>query len=479
MVAFCGNYDTNAAFTAPTGWTSIRSYTLTGLRVQAYYKHVTTASSEPASYAFTGAQEVHLYVVYGHQSSSPIDDSAQGLKVANTTYVQWSGLAATLNGTLAIKMAGTAHNRATTNSPGTGWTARATTAQTFSATKAFDAGSVNGNGFDDYVIQLSTSGSTSGGIFVIIKPVVNGLVSPPTATATGSAETPTVSVVGNAVVVGALASASAESLAPTAVAAAQVAVTAMAAAAEMLAPSVTGAALVVAAEAAATGSGLAPELIYDGVVAATVADAAAALAEPMVAGGAVATATAMDAAMAMAAPVVSGAALLEAVAATATAEALAPLAIQSITSPLMTMTGAASSPDVRGGAALVAGLATASATVEAPGWGMAMAAPTLLASASGLSPGYVTGALVDIATAAMALGALTPEAGTRKYPARWRGGGASVAPVARQSTAARRGGIGVTVTGGTSETGTTSRRGGVGATVTGRATSGSVAEGEV
>ena len=431
-----------------SGWTSVLTKVATdsSSSLRLAYRHVTTASSEPATYTFTNATAIIAVVVYNHHQTNPIFYSDS--QAIDSTAVTLSPSGFTLNSdefySFALVSAAVTTGVNSTSAP-TNWSHYRFQARMKLARYDMPAAT-----YSSIVYTYGTTAQKLVGVLFVIRPVIL----PDLATATASS--PDATITGAAKTAAPVTTATAAHLAPVAVGSALVLPPLPTVAAEALAPNVTGG-LVVVNAVAATGSAALLEPLVRLSVFPPAMSATGELAEPSVAVGAVVSAELM----------------------TATATAIDPVALQFITTPVMVMTGAAASPDVRGGAALVAGLATASATAEAPGWGVVMPAPTLVASASGLIPGYVAGALVELASAAMAMGALAPEAGTRKYPARWRGGGASVAPVVRQSTAARREGVGVTVAGGTSETGTTSRRGGVGATVTGRATSGSVAEGEV
>lgn len=211
------------------------------------------------------------------------------------------------------------------------------------------------------------------------------------------------------------------------------------------------------------------------VPAATPTTTVAALA-PTVTGGAtlaaaLATATADDIAPAI---VVSQVALAEV--ALGTAEALAPAIVvsQSVeaVSSLATISGL--EPTASGSAIANAVIATASGELLEPLITVPILAPVAVATAEALIASLIYHGFVPAETAEMAMVAISPEAGTIKFPVQWSGGAATIERVAMTASGMAKAGVGVGAAQNNGARANAVRGSGVGGSVSGGTTSGSV-----
>lgn len=415
-----------------SGWTSVLTKVATdsSSSLRLAYRHVTTASSEPATYTFTNATAIIAVVVYNHHQTNPIFYSDS--QSIDSTAVTLSPSGFTLNSdefySFALVSAAVTTGVNATSAP-TNWSHYRFQARMKLARYDMPAAT-----YSSIVYTYGTTAQKLVGVLFVIRPVIL----PPVATSTASMPAPAAITAVNGLVSATVATALSASLAPSVLGGAAVSAPTASSSAQMLAPSVVGAALVVAAQATAAGNGLAPGLIYNGVVAATVAGASAALAEPVVAGGAVATATAMNAAMAMAAPSATGAALLAAVAATATSQAEVPSAIQSITAPLMSIVMMAHGSETRGGALISPDVSAVIANIHTPLPQLLYIAPVMSLSASAFGATAFGSAVTTSLLGVAAMNAVAPKAGVLRQTDSWKGNQMSVTGRVNSGSATKR-----------------------------------------
>jgi hypothetical protein len=380
-----------------SGWTSVLTKVATdsSSSLRLAYRHVTTASSEPATYTFTNATAIIAVVVYNHHQTDPIFYSDS--QAIDSTAVTLSPSGFTLNSdefySFALVSAAVTTGVNSTSAP-TNWSHYRFQVRMKLARYDMPAAT-----YSSIVYTYGTTAQKLVGVLFVIRPVILPTV------ATATASSPAATITGAAKTAAPVTTATAAHLAPTAIGSALVLPPLPTVAAEALAPDVTGT------------SGLV-------VVEAVTATGYAALLEPLVRLSVFPPT--MSATGELAAPSVAAGAAVSAELMTATATASEPMLGQMVVASLMSATMMAHGSEARGGALVSPDVSVVIASIHTPLLQLFYPVPLMSMSASAFGAtvlgSAVTTTLLGVATAS----AVAPKAGVLRTTSAWRGNRMSV-----------------------------------------------------
>lgn len=449
----------------PSGWTLITSKSNgsagTPDRMTSYYRHVTTASSESASWTFTNGLAVILLVFYGHVTSSPIDYSFSYGMISTDTQLNFTtGFNVAFDGSFAVIGACTDGTPDTTVP--SGWTFHGTFDGTTNiARKAVNAGSLGTLTWD-----IGTGIQT--GTLVVIKPLINVSTAVPTATSTSTmpnpgikgnvaapalsgssaalspvisaqvitlsslmsassqAYDPSISVGTTVLAQPPTATASSNALEPSVFSSISTAAQTSTASAAIAPPQFVGGAAVAPNASTATGSLPIPSTTTGALQLATLLNATSAMLAPSVSGGALVVAGTQNVSCLFASPTAIAGALVSHATATASAGSLVPDLLQYIPVSIASANAQAGTPTALGGALLSSAAMSASMQFATPKTLLTISSPIMVSTASAFGATALGGAILAPLHGTASISAVAPKAGVDKRSGSWRNRHASV-----------------------------------------------------